>query len=156
MELKKLDLCNYDFKKFIKQIKPDTPYLIKIEDRWHVSEISFCGMGARDDIDSSSSWSVHLGSYSGQLGYGKDELLDVNWQEIYEIVDPELRKKKTKGLLKEKPYDDNDDDDQYEEPSEADLEQWASEADSDGPEPLAADLSSDPKVRQKLRRGHKI
>ena len=102
MKLKKLDLCNYDFKEFIKQVKPDTPYLAKIDDKWRCGKIHFCGIGARDNRDESTSWDIDLGSYQLQLGSKHDGLLDADFQEIYEIVDPELRKKKTKELLKSK------------------------------------------------------
>ncbi len=107
MELKQLSLCDHVFKDFMKQIKEGQLYLIKLDDRWFVSEIRhvISRGGGRDDPHC---WDVDAGWVSHQLSHRSLTHIDAGWQEIWELKDPELIKKKTKAALREKAEVDED------------------------------------------------
>lgn len=112
MELKKLSLCNHVFLDFIKQIKEDGIYLIKIDDRWFVSAIEYVSVRSGGK-DNPHCWDVEYGWSSHQLSHRSNTRLDENWQEIYEIIDKEIIKNKTKKVLREKAEIHDDDSSGY-------------------------------------------
>lgn len=105
MKLKKLNLFNHDFNKFIKQIDEDSFYLVKYGKRWHSGRITFCGVGARNYKEKGSSWGFSLGLYETQLSSRLDNKLDEDFKQVYEIIDPEIMAEKAKTLLEGEKHD---------------------------------------------------
>lgn len=105
MKLKKLSLCGYDFKKFIKQIDSNVYYLAKHGDRWVCGHFTYCGIGSRDNPEGGHSWDFDMGMYRTQLSYREPGVLDKDFKAVYEVIDPELIAKRAKTLLKGEKHD---------------------------------------------------
>ena len=102
MKLKKIDISSRDFALIKPQLKFDwyTYYLVKYDGRWKAGCISFAsGRGAGDPNDPCH-YDFDLGSHSAQLGHGLKNTISDFYEEIYEIIDPSLKRKHAKELLK--------------------------------------------------------
>jgi hypothetical protein len=100
LKIKKIDLCGLVFKEFIKQIDENSIYLIKREDRWFVSSFSRRSDDEKERLNPIY-WSLDRGAYSMQVSHRGNTFMDPEFQEIYEIIDPDLMGKKAKKKLLE-------------------------------------------------------
>ncbi len=93
MKLLPVDLCNYDFDKFISNIDESKTYLVKYNDkwmsgRWAASRVNIHGPG-------SLSWDfISIFNFSGHPN--NDKKLTSSIQEMYEIYDEDLIVKQAK------------------------------------------------------------
>lgn len=105
MTLNPIDLSDRSLNSVLKQIKIDlyTEYLVKVDDRWYVGE--FIEPHREENRNNAFSWEIQLESYSIQLAYREPEnMVGEHIQELYEIVDPEKKKKLAKEMLNEYDY----------------------------------------------------
>jgi len=96
MKLIPVDLCNWNFKEFIKNIDSNKTYLAKIRDEWVTGRWSHSREWSRDG----GGWDFNYGmsSTQGTCRHPSDEL-DRDFVEMYEVYDEELIVKNTKKAL---------------------------------------------------------
>lgn len=95
MKLIKVDLCDWDFEKFIKSIRIDKTYLVKIRDDWFTGKWQY----NREWCFGSHAWDFDYGIVRTQGNSKNSNELDKNFKEMYEIYDEDLIVKKTIDIL---------------------------------------------------------
>jgi len=101
MQLKKIDISNRNFAYIKPQLRFDsyTYYLVKYEGRWKAGLISFVPSRGTNTADPVY-YDFDLGSHRSQLCFTSDHIVSSRYEEIYEIIDPVMRKQHAKELLK--------------------------------------------------------
>jgi len=101
MKLKKIDISNRNFAYIKPQLKFDryTYYLVKYDGRWKAGHISFVSSRGASDVDNPAHYDFDLGSHHSQLGFTMHYTVSDMYEEIYEIIDPLIKKKHAKELL---------------------------------------------------------
>jgi len=101
MKLKKIDISSRDFALIKPQLKFDsyTYYLVRWSGRWKAGKISFVKIRGNGNPDDPAHYDFDLGSHHVPLSYNFNNKLADDFEEIYEIIDPLIKKKHAKELL---------------------------------------------------------